>query len=41
MAVSGPHWWMVGVESSERDVLLFSQESRKIEVGDRSTGTRG
>ena len=29
VAVSGPHWWwMAAVESWEKDVLLFSQESR-------------
>jgi len=28
VAVSGPHWWMAGVESCERDVLSFSEESR-------------
>jgi len=29
VAVSGPHWWwMAAVEWWERDVLLFSQESR-------------
>jgi len=28
VAVSGPHWWMAGVESCERDVLSFSQELR-------------
>ena len=28
VAVLGPHLWMAGVESCERDVLSFSQESR-------------
>jgi len=28
VAVSGPHWWMAGLESCEMDVLSFSQEPR-------------
>jgi len=28
VAVSGPHWWMAGVELCERDVLSFGKESR-------------